>query len=85
VWDIIINLIYRQSCRNHLAAAGKQGERWACTSETAGFSGRLGNATPRHGVPDPPRHQTRFLEVGGRDRDWDDVGTSQSKDGYVRR
>ncbi len=29
MWDIIINLIYRQSCRNYLAAARKQGELWA--------------------------------------------------------
>jgi hypothetical protein len=26
MWDIIINLIYRQLCRSYLAAARKQGE-----------------------------------------------------------
>jgi hypothetical protein len=28
MWDIIINLIYHQSCRKYLAAARKQSELW---------------------------------------------------------
>jgi hypothetical protein len=28
MWDIIVNLIYHQSCRNYLAAARKQRDLW---------------------------------------------------------
>jgi hypothetical protein len=28
MWNVIINLIYHQSCRNYLAAARKQRELW---------------------------------------------------------
>jgi hypothetical protein len=28
MWNVIINLIYHQSCRKYLAAARKQSESW---------------------------------------------------------